>query len=93
VCTEHSCSPRYWPAPPAQNGPAFEVAPVKHVEPEKPGERRGGPGTAEPERITYAGVGLHPIFGDAYGVPVYGSDWSDSERYDILTKVPVGATN
>jgi uncharacterized protein (TIGR03435 family) len=77
----------------------FEVASVRAagVPQNGPGRLRmsGGPGTADPERITYPNVTLKNILSKAYGVEndrISGPSWLDSERYDIAAKVPPGAT-
>jgi uncharacterized protein (TIGR03435 family) len=87
----------------AQAQPAFEVASVRPSGPRPPnggplpisGERRGGPGTSDPETITYSRVPLQTILMNAFGLPVdqlSGPTWIVSERYDIAARVPVGAT-
>jgi uncharacterized protein (TIGR03435 family) len=72
--------------------PSFEVASVRRVPLGTGGGMSGGPGTSDPERIAYTNVVLHPVLAIAYGEPVFGPDWLDSERYDIMAKVPAGAT-
>jgi uncharacterized protein (TIGR03435 family) len=55
----------------------------------------GGPGTPDPERVTYRNVWLRIILTQAYGVKpgeISGPSWLDSERYDITAKVPAGAS-
>jgi uncharacterized protein (TIGR03435 family) len=79
----------------------FEVASVKPAAPLPTGGgrggvgMRGGPGTATPGQINYTYVPLKQILIAAYGVKAYqltGPAWLDSERYDIVAKVPEGAT-
>jgi uncharacterized protein (TIGR03435 family) len=78
---------------------SFEVASVKPsaargFSPNLMG-MRGGPGTADPGQIAYAGVILKNILLNAYEVDSYqvsGPGWLDQERYDILAKVPSGTT-
>lgn len=78
----------------------FDVATVKKTDLPQPGKpiffgRRGGPGTADPGRITWSGVTLKQLLAEAYDVKPYqvsGPDWLDSERYEIVAKVPAGAT-
>ncbi len=79
--------------------PAFEVASVKHLTPDsgQPGSNlmRGGPGTADPGRISFAGATLKRLLMAAYGVEVdqiAGPGWLDSERYSVDAKVPPGTT-
>lgn len=55
----------------------------------------GGPGTKDPGRITYNGVTLKMLLKRAYDISpdqISGPDWLDSERYDIVAKVPPGTT-
>jgi uncharacterized protein (TIGR03435 family) len=78
---------------------AFEVASVK---PSAPPERgaffgpaRGGPGTPDPGQITWTYATLKSLLMTAYDVKTYqisGPAWLDTERYDIVAKVPAGAT-
>lgn len=79
----------------------FEVASVKPAQPIPPnggvylGPPRGGPGTPEPERITWTYATLKSLLMTAYDVKAYqvsGPSWLDTERYDIVLKVPVQAT-
>lgn len=51
----------------------------------------GGPGSSDPGRITYTGVTLKMLLVRAYQVRPYqisGPDWLETERYDILAKLP-----
>jgi uncharacterized protein (TIGR03435 family) len=77
----------------------FEVASVKPAPPPTAGMMRvmmrGGPGSADPGQITYSNVSLKQIMTNAYGVRGYqisGPKWLDSERFDIVAKIPKGAT-
>jgi uncharacterized protein (TIGR03435 family) len=80
----------------------FEVASIKPWSPPALGGRggmmlgmRGGPGTSDPEQITYSGLPLKAILMNAYDVRPYqinGPGWLDTERFDIVAKVPSGAT-
>jgi len=83
----------------AAESPTFEVASVKPAPPPTGmGMRvmmRGGPGSADPGQITYSNVSLKGILTTAYGVKGYqinGPKWLDSERFDIVAKIPKGAT-
>jgi uncharacterized protein (TIGR03435 family) len=86
-------------AQPAENSPTFEVASVKPAAPIT-GNRiavmmRGGPGTPDPGQITYSNVTLKNVLTNAYGVKSFqisGPGWLDTERYDIVAKLPRGAT-
>jgi uncharacterized protein (TIGR03435 family) len=83
----------------------FEVASVKKAAPPQfagPGQRamiafgrRGGPGTSDPGQITWTGTTLKDLLTTAYDVKRYqvsGPAWLDTERYDIIAKVPAGTT-
>ncbi|MBV9400362.1 MAG: TIGR03435 family protein [Bryobacterales bacterium] len=79
----------------------FEVASVKRSPPPDPNGRvffgppRGGPGTRDPEQITWTNAALRNILMTAFDVQTFqvaGPDWISPERYDIIAKVPVGAT-
>jgi uncharacterized protein (TIGR03435 family) len=82
----------------------FEVASV-HVASQDPPYRpipaagviKGGPGSEDPERITYTWVLARRLLMEAFGVPldqISGSDWvmGQDARYDIVATVPIGAT-
>ncbi len=78
----------------------FEVASVKPAAPPEPGGRfffgsRGGPGTPDPGQITWSNATLKTLLTIAYDVKPYqvnGPAWLDTERYDIIAKVPEGST-
>lgn len=80
----------------------FDVASIKPFEMPKPGEGRGvffgrggGPGTNDPGRVNWAGGALRDLMMNAYDVKRYqieGPAWIDTERYDVVAKVPAGAT-
>jgi uncharacterized protein (TIGR03435 family) len=82
----------------------FEVASIKpFVLPSAPtgavarktGGRRGGPGTNDPGQIIWGGATLKALIMTAYDVKNYqvsGPDWLDNQRFDIVAKVPPGAT-
>jgi uncharacterized protein (TIGR03435 family) len=95
----------------AQPAPTtFEVASIKPADPKSaPVNRsanaqatlRGGPGTADPGRISYANVTLQTVLITAYGADckvqedcdqVVGPAWLRSSRYDIDAKIPAGTT-
>lgn len=58
--------------------------------------RQGGPGSGEPGRVTYTFSTIRDLIADAYGVrrnQVSGEpNWLDSRRFDVVAKVPEGAT-
>ena len=80
------------------DSPTFEVASVKPAAPLGPGVMfgmRGGPESRDPGQFTANFANLRMLLGRAYNVRVNrisGPDWIDSERYDILARVPEGAT-
>jgi uncharacterized protein (TIGR03435 family) len=76
----------------------FEVASVKR-QGGWDGERRlgfrGGPGTADPDRITWEGTSLLAIVARAYGVQfaqIVGPDWLSADQYVFQVKLPAGTT-
>jgi uncharacterized protein (TIGR03435 family) len=83
----------------SHNAPAFEVASVKPSLPPAPGARvfygppGGGPGTSDPERITWKAASLLSILMAAYdvqGFQINAPDWAPTTRYDIIANVPAG---
>lgn len=55
----------------------------------------GGPGTSDPTQITYHNLSLEHLIARAYDVRVYqlsAPSWMAEERFDIVAKVPAGAT-
>lgn len=86
---------------PAQARLEFEVASIKpSVLPAGRGMirlgPRGGPGRGDPGRVTYTFSTIPDLMVEAYSVKRYqisgGPNWLDSERFDILAKVPDGAS-
>ena len=78
-------------------GQTFEVASVKPSDPALQGRGgpQGGPGTADPGRITYSRVTLQRLIGEAYGVDfdqIQAPGWISEERYDVRATIPPGAT-
>jgi uncharacterized protein (TIGR03435 family) len=56
---------------------------------------KGGPGTADPERIAATGITLRGLVAAAYEVlsdQVLGPGWIGEEKYVLQAKVPPGAT-
>jgi uncharacterized protein (TIGR03435 family) len=77
---------------------SFEVASIKPAAPQSPGMFRigtyGGPGTPDPGQARFENVTQRMLLTQAYDVHEYqisGPAWLDSERYDIVAKVPKGA--
>ncbi len=80
-------------------GLTFEVVSIKPPAPMAPGRmmirNSGGPGTSDPGHLNYTNVSLKSLIVNAFGVKSYqvtGPDWLDSTRFDIVAKVPEGAT-
>jgi uncharacterized protein (TIGR03435 family) len=73
----------------------FEVASVKITGSSRVRGMRGGPGSSDPEQITYSGVPIKEVLKRAYGVRTYqlaGPDWLDTVLYDISAKIAAGTT-
>jgi uncharacterized protein (TIGR03435 family) len=87
-------------AKPAEGKLEFEVASIKPSAVPGRGVIRlgpkGGPGSGDPGRVTYTFATILNLMVDAYGVKRYqvsgGPKWLDSEQFDIVAKVPEGAT-
>jgi uncharacterized protein (TIGR03435 family) len=85
--------------PPAS--PTFEVASIKPAAPQEMGRMMvgisGGPrkGSRDPGQMTFTNVSLSMLVSVAYDVKdyqVHCPDWMNSARFDIVAKVPKGAT-
>ena len=77
--------------------PRFEVTSVKPAAHPSPGDWRitGGPGTASPGQFTAMGAPLQPLIGISYKLKPYqliGPASIKNDAYDIVAKVPAGAT-
>ena len=74
----------------------FEVASVKRLtQPRNISSSRGGPGTDDPERLTWSNVTLTGLLTSAYGVrreQISGPSWMQAEHYDVAAKIPPGTT-
>lgn len=80
----------------------FEAASVKPAAPPSGDGRmaimtggRGGPGSSDPTRVTYTNAPLMLLITAAYDVKQYqvtGPAWLNQERYDVIAKIPDGAT-
>ena len=77
----------------------FEADSIKPAAPEAmarmQGSVDGGPGTPDPGRIRFTDVPLRVLIMRAYDVQsfqVSGAAWMDSQRFDVIAKVPEGAT-
>ena len=102
--------PRFVYAQAAVETLRFEAASVRPVGAQTrfAGNITGGPGSNDPERITFSGVPMMRLLMSAYGIPVgmgspvrrfgpfsdqiLGPAWMESDCYDINAKVPPGAT-
>jgi uncharacterized protein (TIGR03435 family) len=85
----------------AQQGPTFEVVSIRPSPPPAAGARvfygppRGGPGTSDPEQITWRAASLTGVLIAAYDVQAFqitAPEWAPTTRYDIIAKVPAGTT-
>jgi uncharacterized protein (TIGR03435 family) len=77
----------------------FEVASIKPAAPQAMGRMQmgggGGPGTPDPGRIRFTNMPLRMLIMRAYDVQsfqVSGPSWMDSQHFDVIAKVPHGAT-
>lgn len=75
----------------------FEVASVRPASADRdvPTFLRGGPGTSDPERITYQRVTFERVLYAVYGLDfdqVSGPPWIGTELYTISAKLPQGTT-
>jgi uncharacterized protein (TIGR03435 family) len=87
---------------PASRAQATRVRPQFEVASVKPSSRdarswsiEGGPGGPDPERIMYTNVPLETLLTGIYNVPanrISGPSWLRTERFDIVAKIPSGAT-
>src|SRR4051794_8869344 len=75
--------------------PTFDVASVKPAAPSTDGRimtrMQGGPGSSDPGQISYLNASMKNLLTIAFGVKGYqlsGPNWLDSERYDVVAKIP-----
>jgi uncharacterized protein (TIGR03435 family) len=74
-------------------GPGFEVASIKPAPPPSQGRMMVGV-KRDAGRVTYSGMPLKMLITTAYRVKPYqvsGPGWLDSERFEIVAKLPEGA--
>ncbi len=79
----------------AEIKPAFEVASVKLSGPESKRNSGGGPGTSDPGQYHYYSARLRDLIATAYHVQYFqilGKVAIDRETFDVVAKVPAGAT-
>jgi uncharacterized protein (TIGR03435 family) len=85
-----------WRVLPAQQLRTFEAAAVRPYKGQGQHHLSGGPGTGDPGRINYSNMTLAEIIRRAYDVRDYqikgDPAWLDSEHYEIVAKVPEGAS-
>jgi uncharacterized protein (TIGR03435 family) len=77
----------------------FEVASIRPAAPQAVGRMMmgggGGPGTPDPGRMRFSNMPLNMLIMRAYNVQsfqVSGPSWMNSEHFDVIAKVPDGAT-
>lgn len=77
----------------------FEVASIRPAAPQAmvrlQGSAHGGPGTGDPGLIRFTDISLRALIIRAYHVQnsqVSGPSWMDTRRFDVIAKVPDGAT-
>jgi uncharacterized protein (TIGR03435 family) len=79
-----------------QASKSFEVATVKRLLQPSPGSNTGGgPGYSDPSRWWRSNVTLASLLVEAFriqGHAIVGPDWLRSTRYEIIAKVPPGAS-
>jgi uncharacterized protein (TIGR03435 family) len=76
--------------------PSFEAATIKRAGVSRFTGFRGGPGTPDPGQLTGTNVSLSALIEKAYDLHHYqikGPSWLESEQFDILARVPKGATD
>src|SRR5581483_5212386 len=72
----------------------FEVASIKHSA-QTMGRFSGGPGSNDPERVTYESASLELLIREAYHLEPYqvsGPSWLRTEFYTVTAKEPPGTT-
>ncbi len=87
-------------APAQSTSSEFEVISIRRSTQPGAGPIRlgqsGGPGSANPGRVTYTLCTIRDLIMDAYDAKPNqvsgGPSWVDTERFDIVAKVPTGAT-
>src|SRR5580692_2440124 len=78
----------------------FEVASVRPAAPPTGiaaviFQQRGGPGSADPERITYTNIPMRQLLMFAFGLTqpyqLEAPSSIDDDKYDVAAKIPAGA--
>ena len=78
-----------------QPKPAFEVASVKVSGPQSRRDGGGGPGTRDPGAYHFTAATMRDLIAIGYHVEYFqiiGKDALESPTFDVVAKVPVGAT-
>ncbi|HEY1760495.1 MAG TPA: TIGR03435 family protein [Bryobacteraceae bacterium] len=75
----------------------FEAATVKPADPDRRGPVRseGGPGSADPGRLSYPGMTLRNLLLRAFDLPpgqLAAPDWLYDTQFDVMANVPAGST-
>jgi uncharacterized protein (TIGR03435 family) len=73
----------------------FEVASIKPLPGGGPGPFSGGPGSNDPERVTYGGTRLDVLIQEAFHLEPYqisGPAWLKTEWYSLSAKLPANTT-
>ncbi len=74
----------------------FEAVSVKRLaQPSNIHVDRGGPGTTDPQRLTMQNQTLQGLISSAWHLrpeQISGPSWLDTERYDVIARVPPGIT-
>src|ERR1700761_769629 len=79
-------------------GQASDAVSVKMAPPEPTGMTRveGGIGEKDSSQVAYRNISITNLLGRAYGPhaswQIVGPDWLDTQRYDVLAKIPEGTT-
>jgi uncharacterized protein (TIGR03435 family) len=81
-------------------GPSFEVASIKPAEPVNLEAIRSGKMPrlgmkVDGAQVSFLGLGIQALLTEAFDVKPYqisGPDWMQTERFDIIAKLPDGAT-
>jgi len=79
----------------SEPSPHFEVASVKPMGEGRLGSFSGGPGSTDPERITFQATTMENLIRSAYNVLPYqisGPSWLSTERYAVTAKLPPGTS-
>lgn len=77
------------------SNPAFEVASIKPLQQLPPNTTGFGAVTQDPGMISIKAVSLQSLLRRAYGLQAFqidGPDWLNTQCYDVIAKLPAGAT-